>query len=280
MNHCGQLKSVMFNFLRRGGLCLAAIVFVGNFARADVITNSDIIAMPHNVVGSGNGTLDLRLFTFSGSEIDNTAGVFNGDNGNNTLPQGGGADTMSFIESYVTTAGDLKAYYNLNFAPGSINDIVLFLDLNETGNGEPTNTLSLLNIVLNPSTIQGNPNPLADVSSAMQAGINHVYTGGTLIANLNPQPAANLPVNSQGAGHADYAIFTGIDPFALNDSDVLLFNISMGRLNNGAEEIFLSGVYSPGDIIISVPEPGSLGLLAVGAGLAFWRSRCRQRVRS
>src|SRR4051812_33836504 len=50
---------------------------------------------PQHVTGSGNGTLDLRLFTFSGSEIQNSSGSFNGDNGDNTLPQGGGADTTA-----------------------------------------------------------------------------------------------------------------------------------------------------------------------------------------
>src|SRR5580765_139261 len=122
-------------------------------AEAGDITGSNIFAIPQHLVGSGNGTLDLRMFTFSGSEIQNTAGSFNGDNGNNTLPQGGGADTMSFIESYVTTAGDLKNYYNLNFASNSITELVIYLDLNETGGGQPTNTLARLDIVLNPTTI-------------------------------------------------------------------------------------------------------------------------------
>jgi len=246
-------------------------------AHADAITTPDIVPLPQRLVGSGNGTLDLRLFTFSGSEIQNSSGLFNGDNGNNTLPQGGGTDTLLFNESYVTTAGELKAYYNLNFLPGSINQIVLFLDLNETLGGSPINTLGKLDIVLNPTSIQGNPNPYADVSSVSQAAINQVYSGGLLLANLNPQPANNLPVNSQGAGFADYGIFTGIDPFSLNDSDVLLFNISMSQLSNGAEEIFLSGIYGPSNIP-PIPEPGCLGLLVVGGlGLAMHR-RQRRRV--
>jgi hypothetical protein len=243
---------------------------------ADDITTSDIVPIPQHLTGSGNGTLDLRLFTFSGSEIQNSSGLFNGDNGNNVLPQGGGADTLSFGESYVTTAGKLKSYYNLNFLPGSIHEIALFLDLNETGAGEPNNTLAKLDIVINPATIQGNPNPVGgDVSSAGQAGIKQIYTGGTTIANLNPQPANNLPVNSQGAGFADYAIFTGIDPFALNDNDVLLFNLSMNTLNNGAEEIFLSGTYSPVDVLL--PEPGSFALLAVG-GVVLALRRRREKI--
>jgi len=256
-------------------MALAATVVVGTSTRATDITTSDIVAMPQNAVGSGNGTLDLRLMTTSGSEIQNTAGAFNGDNGNNTLPQGGGADIMFFDESYVTTGAKLKAYYDLNFSPaGSIHNLLLFLDLNETGNGQPTNTLEKLDIVLNPTSIQGSPDPIGgDVLSGTQAGIQQVYSGGSTIANLNPQPADNLPVNNQGAGHGDYAIFTGIDPYSLNDSDVVLFNISMSHLNNGGEEIFLSGAYAPTDI---VPEPGSLVLCAMGCiGLALWGRRRR-----
>jgi len=258
----------------RLAMALGISVFGAMYAQADSITTSDIVPIPQHVAGSGNGTLELRMFTYSGSEIPNSSGLFNGDNGNNALTQGGGADTQFFNESYVTTAGELKAFFNLNFLPGTIHEIVLFLDLNETGGGIPINTLGKLDIILNPTSIQGNPNPLGDVSSVGQAAINQVYSGGLLLASLNPQPASNLPVNSQGAGFADYGIFTGIDPFSLNDSDVLLFNISMSLLNNGAEEIFLSGTYAAADII--VPEPGCLALLVTGGlGLAICRRRSR-----
>jgi len=240
---------------------LLIVLSMVTVSSASNIQTADIVAIPSHLTGSGNGTLNLRMFTYSGSEIHNAAGLFNGDNANNTLPQGGGEDIHLFDESYVTTAGELKAYYNLNFQTGSIHEIVLFLDLNESGiNAELYNTLAKLDVVLNPT---GVPNPyLNDVSGGAQAAINQSYTGGTTIANLNPQPAANLPVNSEGAGFADYAIFTGIDPFTLNDSDVLLFNISMNTLDNGAEEIFLSGTYAPSDVI--VPEPATILLFSLG----------------
>jgi hypothetical protein len=244
---------------------------------------SRIVAIPSGVTGSGNGTLDLRMATFSGSEIGNTAGSFNFDNGNNTLPQGGGADTSSFAESYVTTAGELQSSYNLNFGatgPGQV-QLVLFLDLNETGNGQLNNTLAVLDIVLNPATIQGSPNPSGDVSGVQQAAINQVFTGGTLLAELNPEPAANLPMNNQGAGWADYAIATGIDPFALNPSAVVLFNFSMNTLNNGAEEIFLSGEFAGSDIPGlpgAVPEPATALLLAAGLAVLAMRARCGSRI--
>jgi hypothetical protein len=245
------------------------------------LTTSNIVAIPLHVVGSGNGTLDLRMFTYSGSEVANTVGSFNGDNGNTDLAHGGTLDRLEWAESYVTTAGDLKNYYRLNFPTGAVNEVVLFLDLNETGGGSPTNTLRKLDIVLNPTSIQGNPNPIGDVTSSTQNTINQIYSGGVKLASLNPEPADNIPVNSQGAGFADYAIYTGLNPFLFNDSDVLLFNVSMGDLSNGPEEIFLSGTYSGTDVF-PIPEPstGALAGLAIGALLWAKASKERQKARA
>jgi hypothetical protein len=256
---------------------LTMLMLAAPMAQAGTIGPGEIVVIPSGVVGSGNGTLDLRMGTFSGSEIDNAAAGFDFDNGNNTLPQGGGQDIDSFAESYVITAGEIQDYYALNFGASTVGDIqlVVYLDLNETGNGQPNNTLDVLDIILNPTTIQGNPDANGDVTSAQQAAINQSFTGGTVLAELDPEPAGNLPVNSQGAGFADYAIATGIDPFALNASDVLLFNFSMSTLNNGAEEIFLSGEFAGSDIpcLPPIPEPGTGLLLGMGVALLGWSRR-------
>ncbi len=253
---------------------MVMVMSLASVGSAGVIAPADILLFPSGLVGSGNGTLDLRLMTFSGSEVDNSSGAFDGDNANNTLPQGGGADIKFFDESYVTTAGELQAYYTLNFGVTTTDQIelTLFLDLNETGtNGELFNSLSKVDIILNPATINGSPDASGDVTGAEQAAINQVYTGGTLDATLSLTPL-NLPVNAIGAGWADYAILTGIDPFTLSAADVLLFNISMDTLNNGGEEIFLSGTYSGQDVEDALPEPATLGILIVG-GLALLRKR-------
>ena len=138
----------------RGILFIAVGAFallLGGGAWAAPITASDIHLVPSTTAGSGNGTIDLRLMTFSGSEVGNDKSGFDGDNAMTGLPQGGGQDISSFKESYVTTAAELQAYYTLNFGATTAGEIevTLFLDLNETGaTAQATNWMSTLDIVL------------------------------------------------------------------------------------------------------------------------------------
>lgn len=258
-------------------LLVAGLLWVG-LSRADAqqIGTADIVSAGSHTINSGNGVVDLQMLTHgsggAGNIVHPSPPGFNGDDANTSLPTGGGSsDSLSFAESYVTTAGKLQDFYNLNFGPNSVHDLVLFLDLNETKDGGAVNTLSLLDVILNPATINGNPNPNGtDVASSVQNAIDQTYTGGTKIAYLDPQPADNLPLTNQGAGFADYAILTHIDPYALNASDVLLFNVSMADLSDGPEDIFISGSRE----FDTVPEPATLALLSFSLlGLAGYRRR-------
>lgn len=218
----------------------------------DCFADPIIQTVVDGTVGSGNGTLDLRMMTGSTANNQDSQSGFNGDNANTTLPSGNGG-SPSFAESYFTTIGEIRAFYNLNFGVGNIDELVVFLDFNEAGNiGEQTNNvLTKFEVVINPD-VPPLPDPAGDLSSSQQAAINQIYTGGTVAQSLSSP--VSLDTLTTGAGFADYAIFTGINPFsnAYMDSDTLLLNVSMTGLSAGAEEIFLSGEFSGID---SVPEP-------------------------
>src|SRR5262245_7152756 len=68
-----------------------------------ILTDSSVIQIPENAVGSGNGTLDFILFTESSGGTGNSSGSFNGDNANTHLPTGSGHTTAN--ESFVTSIG-------------------------------------------------------------------------------------------------------------------------------------------------------------------------------
>lgn len=245
-------------------------------ASGSTITSADIIPMPMGAVGSGNGTLDFVLMTESaGGSTNDPAGPLNFDNANTMLPTGGGTSTAN--ETFMTSFGELRDFYILNFPNGSggstITEIALFVDVNETG-GLQDLFLDELEIVSDYNQIYGgtrdNPH-LNDILSATQNSTNTNYSGGTLLASLDASPKQLLQV-SVGAGFADQVIYTGINPFdpAFSSSTRFLFHWESSVMNDGGETIFLSGTFAPQD----VPEPSTLALLALG-GLSILPRRRR-----
>ncbi len=257
-------------------------------AGAVVIDSSYIITLSGSEIGSGNGTLDLLLFTESAGGAGNIGGPlnsFNGDNANTGMPTGNGNTTA--LESYITSIGDLRDYYILNFPDGNggstVNQIAIFVDVNETGGSQDV-SLDTLNIVRDYTAGFGDDrdDPSGtDVSSALQNGTNAGYSGGTLLASLDASHI--LPYQNNGAGHADAVIFTGINPFdvAFSDSTRILFHWASSGHDNGGETIFLSGEFGPQDLPGPlIPEPASVVLAAFGGvGLVLAARRQRRRVR-
>jgi hypothetical protein len=269
---------------RRRHCALAAaavglVVLACASAPAAVITSADIVTVPKGTIGSGNGTLDLILLTESAGGATNSSGGFNGDNANTHLPTGVGATGAE--ESYITSFGELRDFFRLNFPDGSggstVNQIVVMVDVNETG-GPQSIDMEAFNIWLNPSVLPAaetrNDPAGNDITSAEQNGTNDTFFGGTLLASLDGTKV--LGQIEIGAGFPDKAIFTGIDPFsaAYTDADRFLLHWISSDHDNGGESVFVSGAIGPDDI---VPEPSS-GLLLMGAvALAGHRAHRNRR---
>jgi hypothetical protein len=258
---------------------IAAIIGGGGIsAQGGLITSAHIVPVPVGMVGSGNGTLDFVLLTESAGGSSNSSGSFNGDNANTQMPTGNGNTTAN--ETFITSIGELRAFYILNFPNSSggstVNQLVVMVDVNETG-GPQSIDLNEFDVVRNFTAFAGSDPRNApftnDITSSEQNATNATYSGGTLLANLDSNPKV-LPQVSIGAGYADHAIFTGINPFdaAFADSDRILIHWVSSDHDNGGETIFLSGTIGSPDF---VPEPASLGLLFVGGALASRRARKR-----
>jgi hypothetical protein len=234
-------------------------------ATAGLITSQDIIPLTGHYTGSGNGTLNLILFTESAGGSGNSAGSFNGDNACTDMPTGSSKTTAS--ESYITSIGELRQFYALNFPGLQITNIVLYVDLNQI-TGDPGITLNDLVVVTdyaqNFGDSRDNPH-LNDITSAKQNATNAGFSGGTIQARLDGPKT--LPFLQQGAGWADYAIHLGVNPQdpSFSDSTRILFHWESSGHNDGGETIFLSGTYQ-------VPEPATLIFLASGR-LLFRRRR-------
>jgi len=243
-------------------------------AMAALITNSDIFGLDGTTIGSGNGTLDFILFTESSGGSTNSSGPFNGDNANTAMPTGGGDTTASV--TIMTSFGELRDFYRVNFPDGqggsTVDQMVIFVDVNETG-GLQDIDLNVLTLIMDYNQIYGDgrDNPhLTDLSSATQNATNLNFAGGTVLASLDSSPK-NLPQQNVGAGQADYAIFTHINPFdpIFSDTTRFLAHWESSLHNNGGETIFLSGSLGPND---GLPEPATLALLVLGA-LGLRRAR-------
>jgi len=192
--------------------------------------------------GSGLGNYNIILYENAQGGSDNSGGTVNVDNSNTLLPTGNtsGSGTLYWMVS----VADLQAFYLQQFSSTPINNIVLFLDMNEGGNGSNPITLSNLTIYKNATTTPS-LDPTGDLTSAQQQSITSF--NGTILKQLS-DIGPSLDQQQTGQGVDDWAIFTFIDPFALLPTDTLLFKFEINDTSAGGEVLAISGAFSACDI--------------------------------
>ena len=247
--------------------CLACVL-AGQISavQADVITDLDIIPTTGNEIPSGNGLLDFILFNGSTSGDENECEGFNGDDANTDMP-GGGVTTAT--ESYITSIGELRTFYELCFPDELVTDVALSVDLNESVSDYIT--LDALTVVIDYDANYGDlrDDPASgDIDSDTQNLTEANFSGGTTVAWLDPLiTPKTLDENEEGAGWADYTIVLGVNPYDYpSDTRILIYWASHDH-TDGGDTVFISGEYY-------VPEPASISLLALGS-LALMRRRRR-----
>jgi len=215
--------------------------------------NFEFHSLPEAPSGSGLGNYNVILFANASGGSSNAAGAVNVDNSNTNLPTGGQSGSGTLF--WLTTAGELQAFYTQQFPTTPINNIVLFLDINEGGSGTGSVTVTDLKIYKNATTTPS-LDASGDLSSAQQGSITS--GSGTLLKQLS-NIGPSLDQLHQGNGVDDWAIFTFINPFALLPTDTLLFRLELNDLASGGEVLAISGTVSACDVIDPTTCPTTSG---------------------
>lgn len=251
-------------------VAITAASFAGTAQAGPVVTAGDftIVGLESGQVKSAVGGLDLILMTGQNGVgvLNNEFGALDIDDANSDLPTGG---VSTADESYVTTIGEVRSFYEQMFGTGEINRLVAFTDMQQAGGGSMQ--IELFEIVLNPTLPAGVTPPAGDTPTSDQNAIAGGFSGGAVLASTAPDVVAPVTLQA-GSGWADWALISPIDPFdpAFQDDDVLLFHFVGSAFSAASETLFLSGSSKFGQ----VPEPAALGLLGLGlVGLGLLRRR-------
>ena len=190
--------------------------------------------------GTGQGSYNVILFAHADGGSGNASGGVNVDDSNRLLPTGNVSSSDSLF--WLTSIGDLRAFYELQFGgSANVNNIVLFLDVNEQGSGPNPISLETLTIYKNAKTAPDELFPANnDLSSDNQESITG-QSNASLLKQLSS--TQSLDQIGTGGGSDDWAIFTFINPYdvAYSPSDTLLFNFKISGLDNGPETLSISG---------------------------------------
>lgn len=237
-------------------------------------------------VATGTGGLDIILFTGAGGASNQDIGAGKAFDFEDPMDApGGSAATFSDVwgRGGVQLNGpvlvdNLYNYLQVTFGPQAAIPVFNF-DMNQTGKDANLDVVAKVSI-------------LNEAGSEVASWAFDNQTNGTFDPAawvLSPAtitvPNPNNPVetitvdNNKGSGKADFIVYAPTMDLTnfINQGYYFVTDFRMERLNNGFEELFLTGAFAPTPPPPPIPEPSTLLLLGGGlVGLGLLGSRRRK----
>ncbi|MFZ5427893.1 MAG: PEP-CTERM sorting domain-containing protein [Thermodesulfobacteriota bacterium] len=245
----------------------------------------DAWGLPGYDVTTGTGGLDVLIYTGAGGQNNLDTGAAPGFDFPDPLDApGGGTSTFSGVwgptNDPVGTGpilvNTLLNYLQATFGP-QVNIPVFNFDMNQTGSSAELDVVGEVRI-----RDAGNAVIASWAFDNLTNGVfdptEWVLSPASITAT-NPMPPFNTVTvdNNTGSGKLDFIVYAPTMNLSLYNAagNTIEFDFRMQRLNNGPEELFLTGSFQPSPP--SVPEPGTMALMGIGAlGAAFMRRRNRK----
>jgi len=212
-----------------------------------LLSNKNGFDLPEWKINAGTGGVDILLFTGSNG-VSNPAGLPDG-----TYDHINPSWDLSWSTKVTTLNNYMQSKWNTSIP-------VFMFDFNQEGGAS---SLYVKGSVVITDTQN---NTLA--TWILADGTNYVYVPG----ELPPITGTKAIDTNVGGGFSDFMVYSPTMDLSLSQyaGATITFFLSERGGNDGAEEVFLTGAVQPA----SVPEPGTLILIGIGAGtMAFFRRR-------
>lgn len=217
------------------------------------------INYPDFNIDAGTGTLDIKLLT--GGDVSNPTGFDDAVKYNN-VPNFTGLWSVSV---------DLLLDYMHNIYGSEFNTPVFIFDLNQT-KSEGTDNL-LVSSLMTVTDLSGSQESFWAFDSKNNTSYDSgddglVFVPGSIEDLPNPlDPGTTVDIdNNEGSGKGDFIVYAETMNLSEFYGKDLYFNVffRFDLLNNGFEELYLTGAYAPYKEPPAVPEPSTGLLLGVG----------------